>query len=92
MRHRYLSLGLFAALVVGAAHAPTARAAQDDGVPRVTLAEFQALVASASPPFVIDVRSGIETQIRGAHNIPLNEIEARLAEIPRDRAIVTYCA
>ena len=91
MRHRHLSLGLLAALVVGAAHAP-ARAAQDDGVPRITLAEFQALVASASPPFVIDVRAGIDTQIRGAHNIPLNEIEARLAEIPRDRAIVTYCA
>ncbi|PYS89038.1 MAG: rhodanese-like domain-containing protein, partial [Acidobacteria bacterium] len=27
-----------------------------------------------------------------AHHIPLGEIEARLNEIPRDRAIVTYCS
>ena len=89
MRQKFYSLCLLAALV--AALAPAHVAAQDN-VPRITLAEFKALLASASPPYVIDVRSVIDTKIRGAHHIPLGDIEARLAEIPRDRPIVTYCA
>ena len=93
MRQKYLSLYLVAALVVAGAVLASAQVApQSDGVPRITLAEFKALMASAAPPFVIDVRAGIDTQIRGAHHIPLGEIEARLNEIPRDRAIVTYCS
>jgi len=91
MRQKLFSLCLLAALVLALAPVPRA-AAQGDGVPRITLAEFKALLASASPPYVIDVRSGIDTKIRGAHHIPLGDIEARLAEIPRDRPIVTYCA
>ena len=90
MRQRLSALCLLAVLFV--AFAPARAAAQGDGVPRITLAEFKALLASASPPYVIDVRSGIDTKIRGAHHIPLGDIEARLAEIPRDRPIVTYCA
>jgi len=92
MRQKYLSLCLLAALVGGAVGASAQVAPPSDGVPRITLAEFKALMASASPPFIIDVRSGIDTQIKGAHHIPLGEIEARLNEIPRDRAIVTYCS
>ncbi len=91
MRQKYFSLCLFAALIVGGA-ATTLRAGQGDSVPRITLAEFKALLASANPPFVIDVRGAIDSQIRNAHHIPLGEIEARLTEIPRDREIVTYCA
>ena len=91
MRQKFYSLCLFAALVVALAPMPRA-AVQGDGVPRITLAQFKALLASAAPPFVIDVRSGIDTKIRGAHHIPLADLEARLAEIPRDRPIVTYCA
>lgn len=90
MRQKYFSRCLLAALIIGLA--ATRVPAQDAAVPRITLAEFKALLASASPPFVIDVRSGIDHQIRNAHNIPLGEIEARLNEIPRDREIVTYCA
>ncbi len=90
MRQKYFSLCLLAALIVGVA--ATRAVAQDDGVPRITLAEFKALLASANPPFVIDVRSGINSKIRNAHNIPLGEIETRLNEIPRDREVVTYCA
>lgn len=66
--------------------------AQDDGVPRITLSEFKSQLASANPPFVIDVRANIDAEIKGAHHIPLADIEARLNEIPRDRAIVTYCS
>ena len=92
MRLKLFSFCLLAALVVGVSLAPLRGAAQGDGVPRITLAEFKALLASASPPFVIDVRGDIDSKIRGAHHIPLADIEARLAEVPRDRPIVTYCA
>jgi hydroxyacylglutathione hydrolase len=91
MRQKLFSLCLIAALGAGVALAP-ARAAQGDGVPRITLAEFKALLASPTPPFVIDVRAGADTKIKGAHVIPLNDIEAHLNEIPRDRPIVTYCS
>ena len=91
MRQKFYSLCLLAALgaVLVPAHVATA---QGDDVPRITLAEFKALLASASPPYVIDVRTGIDRKIRGAHHIPLGDIATRLAEIPRDRPIVTYCA
>ena len=92
MRQKYLSLYLIALLVLSAAIATAQVTTSNDGVPRITLAEFKALMASASPPFVIDVRTGNDTQIRGAHHIPLGEIEARLHEIPRDRQIITYCS
>lgn len=63
-----------------------------DGVERVTLEDFKALLESGRPVLVLDVRAGITEKVKGAVNIPLGDIEARLAEIPRDREIVTYCA
>jgi hypothetical protein len=91
MSHKLFSLCLLAVFIMGVALAP-ARAMQGDGVPRITLTEFKALLASPTPPFIIDVRAGVDTKIKGAHVIPLGEIEARLTEIPRDRPIVTYCS
>jgi len=44
---------------------------------------------------VVDVRSRGEFQggaYPGAVNIPVQELEQRLGELPRDRAIVVYCA
>lgn len=44
---------------------------------------------------VVDVRSVAEFQsgaYPGAVNIPVQELERRLAEIPRDTPIVVYCA
>ena len=95
MRQKLFSRGLLAALALGMlvlAGSAHARAAQDVDAPRITLAEFKALLASASPPYVLDVRGVIDAKIRGAHHIPLSDLEARLSEIPRDRPIVTYCA
>lgn len=92
MRLKYFSYGLLV-LLLGAGSIVAAQVAeQADGVPRITLAEFKALLASADPPFVIDVRSGVNQKIKGAHSIPIGELEARLNEIPRDREIVTYCS
>jgi hypothetical protein len=58
---------------------------------RVTLEEFTRLRA-AGRVFVLDVRYGIDRKIKGATHIPLGDLEARLADLPRDREIVTYCS
>lgn len=58
---------------------------------RVTLEEFTRLRA-ANQVFVLDVRYQIDKKIKGARHIPLEQLEARLAELPRDREIVTYCS
>jgi len=45
-------------------------------------------------PLLLDVRTPQEYaagQIPGAVNLPLDELRARLAELPRDRAIAVYC-
>ena len=58
---------------------------------RVTLEEFARLRA-ANQVFVLDVRYQIDRKIKGARHIPLDQLEARLAELPRDREIVAYCS
>jgi rhodanese-related sulfurtransferase len=43
---------------------------------------------------VLDVRPGIEYEqghIMGARSIPIDELERRLTELPRDQEIVAYC-
>ena len=42
--------------------------------------------------FVLDVRYGVDRKIKGSTHVPLGEVETRLAELPRDREIVTYCS
>ena len=44
--------------------------------------------------FILDVRPPEETStgsIEGAVNIPLNDLRARIDEVPRDKEIVVYC-
>ncbi|MBI1357709.1 MAG: rhodanese-like domain-containing protein [Acidobacteria bacterium] len=45
--------------------------------------------------FLLDVRNPGELvehgMIAGAVNIPVDQLEARLAEVPKDKPIVTYC-
>ena len=44
---------------------------------------------------VIDVREAGEhrrAHIPGARNVPLTEVESRLADIPRDAPVVVHCA
>ena len=58
---------------------------------RVTVEELTRLRA-AGRVFVLDVRSQIDRKIKGAAHVPLGDLEARLAGLPRDREIVTYCS
>jgi hydroxyacylglutathione hydrolase len=52
-------------------------------------------LASAEPPLVLDVRAPREWaagHIEGSVNLPLNHLEERIAEIPRERRLAVHCA
>jgi rhodanese-related sulfurtransferase len=52
-------------------------------------------LASADPPMVLDIRNPGEWSARhidGSVNIPLNHLQERIAEVPRDRRIAVHCA
>jgi rhodanese-related sulfurtransferase/glyoxylase-like metal-dependent hydrolase (beta-lactamase superfamily II) len=52
-------------------------------------------LASVEPPLVLDIRNPREwaaRHIAGSVNIPLNHLQERIAEVPRDRRIAVYCA
>ena len=75
---------------------PAAEHKTEGEVPRVTVDELKEKLAKNAPIFIIDSRSqgsydNSEIKIKGAVRIPMDEIEARLKEIPRDREIVVYC-
>lgn len=57
--------------------------------------QLEQSLAGPNPPLLIDVRQPQEVQmfgaIAGSQLIPMNELPARLAELPRDREIVMYC-
>ena len=97
MERRIVLAVLLSVLTVGAVSAralgqEAARQAPQQIPPdRVSLEEFKALRA-AGKIFVLDVRIGATTKIKGATYIPLDQLEARLSELPRDREIITYCS
>jgi hydroxyacylglutathione hydrolase len=52
-------------------------------------------LAVADPPLLLDIRNPREwftKHIDGSVNIPLNHLQERIAEIPRDRRIAVHCA
>src|ERR1700730_7050215 len=52
-------------------------------------------LASADPPLLLDIRNPREwatRHIEGSVNIPLNHLQERIAEIPRNRRIAVHCA
>jgi NADPH-dependent 2,4-dienoyl-CoA reductase/sulfur reductase-like enzyme/peroxiredoxin family protein/rhodanese-related sulfurtransferase/TusA-related sulfurtransferase len=54
----------------------------------------QLLKEDSTGAFLLDVREPIEAQlgsIAGAVNIPVNQLRARLNELPKDRTIIVYC-
>ena len=64
-------------------------------IPELSLAEFTGrLRAHRKGQMVLDVRGAGEWEtghIPGARNIPVAELEERLEEIPRDRAVIVHC-
>lgn len=66
---------------------------QIDTITRISAEEFAR--DYKNNPIVIDVRKKSEfdsEHVVGAINIPLNEINKHLAEIPRDKPFIVYCA
>ena len=63
--------------------------------PEIDARSLQARLAQADPPMVLDVRNvpevAAEGAIEGSVLIPMNELPARLTEVPEDREIVTVC-
>jgi len=87
---------IFLALLLACAVAPRAARARQEAarqVPpdRITVEEFKRL-RDEGKVLVLDVRYSIETKIKGATHVPLDQLESRLAELPRDREMVTYCS
>ena len=87
---------IFLALLLACAVAPCAVRAQQAAAPqvpadRITLEEFKRL-RDAGKVYVLDVRYSIETKIKGAAHMPLDQLESRMSELPRDKEIVTYCS
>ena len=62
---------------------------------RVTAQMAADELASADPPLVLDIRNPREWQtkhIARSVNIPLNHLQERIGEVPRDRRIAVHCA
>jgi hypothetical protein len=93
---RRLMLGLCAALVTTTAlaqtPAPSAAPAPQPQAPKMDSDDVFALVEKGQV-FFLDVREPDELEklgtLEGYVNIPLGQIEKRLAEIPKDKAIIT---
>lgn len=66
----------------------------EDTAPRVELADAKKLFDEGEA-FFIDTRSADSyalEHIKGAVNIPVDAIEQRLKEVPKDKTIIAYCS
>lgn len=57
--------------------------------------ELKHKVESGLAPLFLDIREPYEVaggHVAGALIIPMNQVPVRLAEIPRDRTLIVYCA
>jgi hypothetical protein len=64
-------------------------------VARITAGELKQKLEAGEEIVVVDVRSALESDtdaVPGALRIPLEELEVRHLEIPRDRDIVLFCS
>ena len=66
----------------------------DEEAPRITLADAKKAFDAGNALFV-DTRyaDGYKLEhVKGAINIPANEIETRYSEIPKGKTIIAYCS
>jgi len=63
-------------------------------VSRITVDELRGWLDAGEDVVILDVRSGLETghAIPGALRIPIEELNGRHLDIPRDRDIVLFCS
>ena len=82
-----------AALLLGGSHLQ-AQADPAAEAPRISVADAKKAVDSGKA-ILVDVRSALQYQqehLKGAISLPGYEVQARLAELPKDKQIITYCA
>lgn len=63
-------------------------------VQNLSATDLQQLVKRAPNTYLLDVRTlgeYMQKRIKGAHLIPIDQIEGRIREIPRNQPIVVYC-
>ena len=63
---------------------------------RITVDELRKRLDSAEEVFFVDTRNPTawgeaKTKLPGAIRVPADQVEPHLADIPRDRTVVTYC-
>ena len=79
-------------LTVSSAEAPPTTA---DSPPRMSLETFKALYDDpAKRPLIIDVRAAesyAAGHIKGAVSFPESDVDARVAELPKDKLVIAYC-
>ncbi|GAB4141017.1 MAG: rhodanese-like domain-containing protein [Planctomycetaceae bacterium] len=67
-----------------------------ESTPRMTVEALAERLATPEAPLVLDVRTEKEREssgfIKGSLNIPLNQLEKRLTEIPTGQELVVHCA
>ena len=83
-------IGIIATLVLALSATVLAAGYRD-----IRAAEAKGLLAAKKNAFLLDVRTPAEFRqgrLQGAVLIPVNEVERRIGEIPRNRPIVVYCA
>jgi len=71
-------------------------AAKDMEATRVTVDEVKERMDRGEPLAFVDTRNPqawgeSDVKLPGAIRVPADEVEGRLDEIPRDRAVITYC-
>jgi hypothetical protein len=72
-----------------------AEAKPADNAPRIEIEEFKKAFDEQAGWIVVDVRTADQYaagHIAGAVSIPEAEVSARMAELPKDKHIVLYCA
>jgi len=80
------------ALLLGLTSAPSPLSAAS---PNLSPSEAGDLIRKEPGVFLLDVRTPgefLDTRIAGARLIPIDQLPARTAEIPKDRSILVYCA
>jgi len=79
----------------GGMEALSARADLVRTTERVSAPAMSEELAGEDPPWLLDIRSPREwaaRHIEGSVNIPLNHLQERIVEVPRDRRIAVHCA
>lgn len=81
---------------LAANEAPNAQASDEVEFQRITVEQLKEKIAKNEPVTIIDARSDgsyneSDKQIKGAIRLTVDDIQAHIKELPRDREIVAYC-